>query len=47
MCYEYEDVLRRAEEARKQEEDRKRKEQGAPGKPSGDKAPRQPDPVPA
>lgn len=50
MCYEYEEYLNwRAEEARKAlAEERKRLQQErAQGKPSGDRAPQQPEPVPA
>ena len=47
MCYEYEE-LARSEEARRREEERRRKEQeSAPGTKPGEKAPQQPEPVPA
>ena len=50
MCYEYEEYLQwRADQARRAlADERKRLEQeAASGKQSGDKAPQQPEPVPA
>ncbi|HUK03973.1 MAG TPA: hypothetical protein VLV90_02675 [Burkholderiales bacterium] len=50
MCYEYEEYLQwRAQEARRAlADERKRIEQeAASGKPEGDRAPQQPEPVPA
>ena len=50
MCYEYEEWWQsRAEQARKAlaEERERMKQEAASGKQSGDKAPQQPEPVPA